>query len=200
FAFLLGWTLLALTIIRVYNGARWSGDWLEHFQRTLFFLDRFPKDTGIFGNYQLPARPPAENLLAAFFLAQVSDRFELFHLVFASLHLLVSLPCCLALPMLARSRRFGVVPLVGLFATSPILMQNATYTWTKLLAAFFVIAALVFYWKGWRTGDSGRIALAFLCLAMGVLVHYSAGPYIGFFPLPYLTARFPPRPATWEAT
>jgi hypothetical protein len=198
FAFLLGWTLLALAIIRVYNGARWSGDWLEHFQRTLFFLDRFPKDTGIFGNYQLPARPPAENLLAAFFLAQVSDRFELFQIAFAFLNLLVLLPCCLALPMLARSRRFGVVPLVGLFATSPILMQNATYTWTKLLAAFFVIVALIFYWKGWRKGDGGRIALAFLCLAMGVLVHYSAGPYVVFFALHYLIAVFPRRPAKWK--
>src|SRR5262249_38691174 len=55
FAFLFGWTLLALAIIRVYNGARWGGDWLEHFQRTLFFLHRFPVNTEIFGAYKLPA-------------------------------------------------------------------------------------------------------------------------------------------------
>src|SRR5215472_16329012 len=122
FAFLLGWTLLALTIIRVYNGARWGGDWLEHFQRTLFFLHRFPKDTGIFGNYQLPARPPAENLLAACFLGLVSDRFELFQIVFAYLNLLVFVPCCLALPWLARSRRIGVLPMVSLFGAITILM------------------------------------------------------------------------------
>ena len=198
FAFLLGWTLLALTIIRVYNGARWGGDWLEHFQRTLFFLHRFPKDTGIFGNYQLPARPPGENLLAAFFLGLVSDRFELFQIVLAFLNLLVFVPCCLALPLLARSRRFGVLPLVGLFAASPILMQNATYTWTKLLAAFFVISALVFYLKGWRRGDSLRIVFAFLCLAMGMLVHYSAGPYVVFFALHYLIAVFPRRRTKWN--
>src|SRR5262249_47648714 len=59
FAFLFGWTLLALAIIRVYNGARWGGDWLEHFQRTLFFLHHFPVNTEIFGPYNLPARPPA---------------------------------------------------------------------------------------------------------------------------------------------
>jgi len=83
--------------------------------------------------------------LAAFFLRQTADRFELFQIAFAYLNLLVFLACCLALPVLARSRRYGVAPLVGLFAASPIVMQNATYTWTKLLTAFFVILAIVFY-------------------------------------------------------
>src|SRR2546430_2727587 len=59
FAFLLGWTILVLATIRVYSGGRWGGDWLEHFQRSLFFLHHFPKDTPVFGGYKLPARPPA---------------------------------------------------------------------------------------------------------------------------------------------
>jgi len=198
FAFLVAWTLVALAIIRVYNGARWGGDWLEHFQRSLFFLHHFPLDAEIFGNYKLPARPPAENVLAAFFLGQVGDRFELFQIVFAFLNLLLFLPCCLALPMLARSRRFGVLPLVTVFATSPIVMQNATYTWTKLLTAFFVILAIVFYLKGWRRRDTARMVFAFLCLAMGLLAHYSAGPYIVFFALHYLIAVFPKRTAKWK--
>ena len=197
FALLFAWTLVALSIIRVYNGARWGGDWLEHFQRTLFFLHHFPTSTEIFGNYQLPARPPAENVLAAFFLGQVADRFELFQIVFAFLNLLVFLPCCLALPLLARSRRFGIAPLMGVFATSPIIMQNATYTWTKLLAAFFIIFALVLYLKGWRRNDTTRIVAAFVCLAMGMLVHYSAGPYIVFFALHYLIVVFRKRLA-WK--
>lgn len=198
FAFLFGWTLLALCIIRVYNGASWTGDWLEHFQRSLFFAQHFPKDTPIFGNYLLPARPPAENVLAGLFLNQIADRFELFQVVFAFLNLLVFLPCCLALPMLARSRRYGVVPLVGLFAASPIVMQNATYTWTKLLTAFFVVSAIVIYVKGWRRQDGTRITFAFLCLAMGMLTHYSAGPYILFFALHYLFVVLPKRPAKWR--
>src|SRR5258708_5130978 len=113
FAFLFAWTLVALAIIRVYSGARWSGDWLEHFQRPLFFLHRFPLDTEVFGNYKLPARPPADNVLAAFFLGQVADRFELFQIVFAFLNLLAFLPCCLVLPLFAgvtiSVRRFGVL-------------------------------------------------------------------------------------------
>ena len=52
YGFLLAWTLLILTIIRVYTGAFWSGDWLEHFQRTLFFLHHFPNATPIYGDYR----------------------------------------------------------------------------------------------------------------------------------------------------
>jgi hypothetical protein len=198
FAFLLGWTLLALSIIRVYNGATWISDWLEHFQRTLYFAHRFPHETPIFGNYLLPARPPAQNVLAAFFLSQTADRFELFQIVFTCLNLLAFLPCCLALPMLARSRRWGVLPLVALFAASPVAMQNATYSWTKMLTAFFVILAIVLYVNGWRRDDAGRIRFAFLCLAMGLLTHYSAGPYIVVLGLHYLVVVLPKRSEKWK--
>jgi len=58
FVFLLLWTFLLLAAIRVYSGATWSTDWLEHFQRCLFFLRRFPPNTPIFPVYQLPPRPP----------------------------------------------------------------------------------------------------------------------------------------------
>ncbi|HXA49180.1 MAG TPA: hypothetical protein VNV86_02685 [Candidatus Acidoferrum sp.] len=198
FVFLLGWTLLALCIIRVYNGASWKSDWLEHFQRTLFFAQHFPKETPIFGDYLLPARPPAQNVLAAFFLTQTADRFELFQIVFAYLNLLVFLPCCLALPMLARSRRWAVLPLVALFAASPVAMQNATYVWTKMLTAFFVILATLLYVRGWRRDDAGRIRFAFLCLAMGLLTHYSAGPYIVVLGLHYLVVVLPKRSEKWK--
>ena len=45
FGFLTAWSLLILAMIRVYSGAGWAGDWLEHFQRSLFFLQRFPVHT-----------------------------------------------------------------------------------------------------------------------------------------------------------
>lgn len=193
FAFVVVWMLLVLAAIRNYSGAGWRGDWLEHFQRSLFFLDRFPVNIEIFGNYQLPARPPAMNVLGAFVMAQAGDHFEVFQAVFAFLNLLMFLPCAMALPMLARPRRPGVLPLAAVFAASPVIMQNATYTWTKSLTAFFVILAILLYLKGWRRGDSTRIVAAFLSLTMGMLAHYSAGPYIGFLALHYLVFVFPKR-------
>ena len=36
FGFLLLWTGVLTAIIRNFSGALWFGDWLEHFQRSLF--------------------------------------------------------------------------------------------------------------------------------------------------------------------
>ena len=49
YGFLLAWTLAILSMIRNYSGASWVGDWAEHFQRTLFFLHRFPTGVRIVG-------------------------------------------------------------------------------------------------------------------------------------------------------
>jgi hypothetical protein len=189
FGFLLGWVLVLLCVIRNYSGAVWKGDWLEHFQRSLFFLHRFPVSSQIIGNYALPARPPAMNVLAAFVMAQAGDRFEVFQVAFAFLNVLLFLPCAMALPLLSRSRRQPVLPLVVLFAASPVLMQNATYMWTKSLAAFFVIFGILMYLRACRKDSATRIVAAFLALGMGLLVHYSAGPYLVFLAIHYLFTR-----------
>lgn len=198
FAFLLAWTLAILSMIRHYSGGGWTGDWLEHFQRTLFFLHRFPKATPIFPDFQLPARPPLMNLLAAFFLGQTADRFELFQVAFLFLNLLVFLPCCLIAPSLAKGARRPILPLVALFALNPMVMQNATYTWTKLLTAFYVVLGIWFYLAGWRKSANSRLAAAFLALAAGALVHYSAGPYLVFVAAHYLLVLFRQRQDKWR--
>jgi hypothetical protein len=194
YGFLLAWALAILSMIRNYSGALWAGDWAEHFQRTLFFLHRFPLRVPIIGDYKLPARPPMMNVLGAFFLAQTADRYEIFQLVFVFLNLLLFLPCCLMLRALVKRRRAPVLPLVALFAMNPMLMENATYTWTKELTAFFVVLALWLYLAGLRKNDGARIVAAFVALAAGLLVHYSAGPYIAFLALHYLIRVFPKRP------
>jgi hypothetical protein len=198
YAFLFLWTVTMLAMIRNYSGLGWFGDWLEHFQRSLFFLHRFPADAAIVMGYRLPARPPMMNVLTAFFLGQTEDRFELFQVASAFLNTLVFLPCCLMLPALGLSRRPRVLPLVALFACSPVVMENATYTWTKNLSAFFVVLAFWFYLAGWRKNDRVRTAAAFLALSAGFLVHYSAGPYCLLLGLHYLLRVFWKRPRKWR--
>ena len=194
FGFLLVWSLLALGIIRNYSGAGWTTDWIEHFQRSLFFLYHLPALTPIAGgSYILPARPPMMNLLAAFFMAQTGDRFEIYETAFTFLNLLAFFPCCLLLHAMSRSRA-RYLPLVALFALNPMLMQNAWYAWTKLFAAFFVLTALAFYLAALRKRDMRRIVTAFVCLAAGMLVHYSAGPYVVFLAGHYLLTAFAGRP------
>ncbi|HVT44096.1 MAG TPA: hypothetical protein VMT00_06875 [Thermoanaerobaculia bacterium] len=184
FGVLAAWSFAMLLLIRHYSGGGWTFDWLEHFHRTIFFLDRLPVETMI-GPYQIPARPPMMNLLATFFLAQTSDRFELFSVTFLVLNLLAFLPCVLMLRLMARRGGGNLVVLVALFAFNPMFIQNATYTWTKLLTVFFVHVGLWFYLAGWRKSDPLRTISAFLSLTAGMLVHYSAGPYLVFLGLHY---------------
>jgi 4-amino-4-deoxy-L-arabinose transferase-like glycosyltransferase len=138
------------------------------------------------------------NLLGAFFLAQTSDRFELLQVTFAFLNLLVFFPCCLILPALWPRARRRVWLLAAVFALNPLIMENATYTWTKLLAVFYVALALWFYLAGWRKGSQSRMGAAFVALAAGVLVHYSAGPYLVFVALHYLLFVFRRRRERWR--
>ena len=187
-----------MATIRNYSGAAWFGDWLEHFQRSLFFLRHFPAGTTIMPGYALPARPPMMNVLAAFFLAQTADRFELFQEVFVFLNLLLFLPCYLMMPALGRRAKRRTWLLVLLYAASPLVMQNTTYTWTKAAAAFYVVLALWLYLAGWRKRDLVRTTAAFVALAAGLLVHYSAGPYVVILTLHYLTLVFPRRPNKWR--
>jgi hypothetical protein len=194
FGFLTAWSLSILAMIRVYSGCGWAGDWLEHFQRCLFFLRRFPVHTAIYPGYELPARPPMMNVLGAFFLGQAGDRFEVFQFVFLVLNLLPFLACCLLMPAVAGKRKrlgkWAVLPLTGIFAMSPLIMETATYTWTKALAAFFVILAIPFYLAALRKNDSRRMIAAFLALTAGILTHYSAGPYVVILTLHYLYTTF----------
>src|ERR1022692_367226 len=197
FGFLLLWTAVLAAIVRNFSGALWFGDWLEHFQRTLFFLRHFPAHVEIFPGYALPARPPMMNVWTSFFLALTSDRFEVFEAVFLYLNVLLFLPCYLIMPALGKRARRRTWLLVLLFASSPLAMQNTTYTWTKAAAAFYVVLALWFYLAGWRKRDSVRTTAAFVALAAGLVVHYSAGPYVAILTLHYLARVFPRRQHKW---
>jgi hypothetical protein len=200
YGFLLLWTLLILGMIRSYSGGMWFGDWLEHFQRSLFFLRHFPLHTVIFGDYPLPARPPMMNVLGSFFMAQSEDRFEVFQLIFTFLNLLVFVPCCLIMPALAGARRQRILPLLCLFALNPVVIENATYSWTKMFSAFYVVLAICLYLAGWRKRDQGRMTAAFLALSAGTLVHYSAAPYLLLLGGHYLFFVFPRRERRWRET
>jgi hypothetical protein len=198
YGFLLVWTGVLAAMIRNFSGAFWFGDWMEHFHRSLFFLQHFPANITIFPSYPLPARPPMMNVLAAFFMAQTGDRFEFFQAAFVFLNLLLFLPCYLIMPALGRRAKRRTCLLVILFAASPVVMQNVTYTWTKSLAAFYIVLAVALYLAGWRKKDTVRTTAAFVALAAGLLVHYSAGPYVVILALHYLLRVFPRRPNKWR--
>lgn len=183
FTALLAFAFALLAMIRVYSGAGWGGDWQEHLQRALFFLDRLPPATKIYALYLVPARPPLENVLGALFLGATSDRFEFFQAIFTFFNALLFIACLLLMPALGMGRRRRVLQLLVLAAANPMLMENTVYPWTKSLTAFFVVLGFALYLAGWRKNDPVRTSAAFLALAAGTLAHYSAGPYLLFLSL-----------------
>jgi hypothetical protein len=197
-AVLLAFTITFLCIVRVYGGAGWIGDWAEHFQRSLFFLYRLPPSTMIADLYAVPARPPLQNVVAAFFLGLTADRYEVFQIVFAFLNSLMFLACLLLMPALGFRKRRATLPLLFLFLASPAIIEQTTYTWTKAFSAFYVILAISFYLSGWRKNDPIRTAAAFLALAAGLLAHYSAGPYALIVTLHFAWRIVRARPLAWR--
>jgi 4-amino-4-deoxy-L-arabinose transferase-like glycosyltransferase len=204
---LLALLLLLLASVRHYGGGGWMGDWVEHLQRTVFWMDHLPTHLTdpqgnavplpIYPNYALPARPPMMNIVAGFFMVQAGDDFELFQVVMTALNTLVALPCMLIARTFAR-RGSRVLPVVALLAACPLLAQNATFTWTKLLCAFFVIYAIWLYLAAWRKGDTLRMAAAFAAMSAGMLVHYSAGPFLVFMTGHYVLALWWRRRHRWR--
>jgi hypothetical protein len=198
FGLFLAWALLLLSFVRHYGGGTWSGDWIEQYQRTIFFLHRRPLDTLMIGTFPLPARPPMMNLIAASFLAQIAPQYDVFQLVYLFLNALVFLPACLiARDLVARpGRRVDWVVLLVL-AASPMVAQNATYAWTKLFTAFYILLGTHLYLRGWRKGLRSYMVFAFGSLCAGFLVHHSAGPYALLLGLHYVTVVFWRRRGKW---
>src|SRR4051794_19955333 len=133
--------LCMMALIRVYAGGIWAGDWLEHYERVMFFLQHRPMNQLFIDTYLLPARPPMMNVIGAAYMAQLGETsFAAFQLVFLLLNLLVVMPCVLLLPMLgARHRRTALAALIFLLAASPMMLQNLTWTWPRLLTTFYAL-------------------------------------------------------------
>jgi hypothetical protein len=128
------------------------------------------------------------NVLAAHYLALVERSYDVFQVVFLFHNLLIVLPLMLIATALVRRASRRTLFVAGFLAASPMLLQNVTWTWTKLGAGFYVILGLFLYVRAWRKRDGLRMILAFGALATGMLVHYSAGPYAAFLGFHYLVA------------
>jgi len=184
------WCAAWLSFVRNHSGGAWLGDWLEHWQRALFFLREWPRERLFFDIYQLPARPPLSNVLTAAFLRITGADYAHYQLVMTAL-------CSLAfLPMGLLAWRFGGVRAVRvatvLAMVNPLFVHNATYPWTKLQAVFFILTGLYFFLRardgGGRPGAAGLLCA--LSLGGAVVTHYSAGPYVVVLAIAWAAAGF----------
>jgi 4-amino-4-deoxy-L-arabinose transferase-like glycosyltransferase len=173
-----GWCVGWLSFVRSHSGGAWTGDSYEHWERAHFFLREWPADSLFIDQFQLPARPPLANVLTAAFMLMTRMDYAHYQVISAVLGSLAYLPVGL---LAGRFGGRGAARVAAvLMMVNPMFLQNATYPWTKLPAAFFILSGLYFYLRV-RDDDeaSGRAAIVCaLCLAGAVVTHYSAGPYV----------------------
>ena len=79
---LAAWIALAVWIgaiqivVVVYGAVYWSGDWYEHYERSLFYLDQLPPETRFLGGlWSLPARGPLFNVNAGLLMGGLGREF-----------------------------------------------------------------------------------------------------------------------------
>jgi len=195
FAALLSWILLLLLVIRHNTGGSWCCDWFEHYQRSLHFLDRGPKNQMFLNLYLLPARPPLMNVYAMYGIAIAGRDFSVYQVVSAFLDCLLLLPLALV-ARLFSSRGAPFSLLAALLALNPQFFENSTFAWTKIPTAFFVALAFYLYLVGLRRASSSHVVGAFVSISAAMLVHYSAGPYLVLMGLHY--AVMVPRRRLWR--
>jgi hypothetical protein len=175
------WSLGLLGLVVVYSGGFWSGDWLEHYQRAVFFLQGGPSDQLFLkGLYTLSARPPLANVVTAVFMRIGGGGFADCQVFMTLLGTSLLFPAWLLASRWQSQGRSAAPFLLGvLLMLNPMVMQNLTFNWTKSLTAFWILGGVYLLLRGLLDRDwlSGR-RLAFAALAAGMLTHYSAGPWI----------------------
>ena len=174
----IAWCLGWLALVRSYGGGEWASDWYEHYERARFFLDRQPLHALFLDGSNLPARPPFANLVIGAGLALFGADYPHFQLFTTLFSALVFLPGTLLARHFARGRSGVDGVLLLMLMLSPLVVQNATFAWTKLPAAFFVLLAVAFYARGLTEAEPARRTIAIGALSAALLTHYSAGPYL----------------------
>lgn len=172
-AWCLGWQMLIVS----YSGGSWSGDWQEHYDRAHFFLQRWPTDHLFIGLYALPARPPLANLVISGFLGLSGGAFFHFQVFSTLLATLVFMPLASLVQKIQPGGRAQAI-LLGLLMLSPLFVQNATFPWTKLPAAFFIVLAVGLLSHPTPAVAARSLTYALVALAAALLTHYSAAPWL----------------------
>ena len=177
-----GWLLL-LVVVTLYNwaiitfsGGGWSGDWLEHFERSrLPLLGTHPSQVLFIGFIPYPSRPPMINLLCGMFLQIFGDGFYVYQLASSLLGSLAFFGGVLFLGLSdvqVTSRRISVF--TALFCLNPLIMQNLTYPWTKMATGFFVLCGLFVYREWVKRRQIEFLGVSVALMAGASTCHYSA--------------------------
>lgn len=200
----LAWALVSagclalLACVFSYSGGTWMSDWQVHYQSTLLLLHLRPEDAEFRHFFPFTARPPLANLADAALLWATNAGYARHQVFMLLLNSLAFLPAAL------WARTFGggraaIAATALLCLLNPLFLQNATYAWTKLITALFVLTGLHLLLAGAQ--DRRRVITGFALLMLGVLTHYSACVWLLTFGAGWLLAARPQwRETAWRKT
>ncbi|MCC7370209.1 MAG: hypothetical protein IT306_17425 [Chloroflexi bacterium] len=191
------------------GGALRIGDWVAHWFLVLVYAGQPLPDLRVFtnrvGDFGIISRPPLYNLeggLLVGALAQVAGdaRFWPFQLVTP----LLAVPLVAAgiLWALALGGRRVALLLAGLSGLSPFLLQNASYPWSKMVAAALVLLFLYLIREAALAHAPARARQTFVLGAFCAGLAYLAHPTSIFYILPsllWLVWRRPRPLVRWPA-
>ena len=160
----------AITLPMLYGGG-WMGDWLEHYQRTQYFL------TGVRPpRISMTARPPLFNVVAASWAGTLGRSFADYQTIHAFLGVLALLGATLFYVHSTRDSRPRAIALCFVcLLLHPVLATNALYPWSRMLTTFCALAGVYFYMRAHLDREARLYAPAFLALGAAVASHFSSG-------------------------
>lgn len=168
-----------LGTISMLSGGGWAGDWMEHYERCLFFLNDLPPETKFLsGHYAFTARPPLANALCAFFVFPGGGSFGGYQLVMALLSAEALWGAYAVLGLRRKDSTASLWLLAFFVLASPVFIQNAVFPWTKSLTAAFVLGGLAALCAYLRKPSSRPLAIFGILFSAGILAHYSAAVFL----------------------
>ncbi|MGE3912701.1 MAG: hypothetical protein AB7K36_25305 [Chloroflexota bacterium] len=193
------------------GGALRIGDWLAHWFLVLVYLGQPLPDLRVFtnrvGDFGVISRPPLYNLEAGLLVGAVAGSGDPPFWAFQLITPMLAVPLAAAGLLWARALGGPGAPRIAaaLIGLSPFLIQNASYPWSKLVAATFVLLFLYLI-RAAALARAPRRArqtfmLAAFCAGLGYLAHQTTMFYV-LPTLAWLVVRRPQplfrRPATWS--
>jgi len=193
------WILAFQFLIVVYGAVFWFGDWLEHYERSQFFLKQLPATTTFLMDlWTLPARGPLFNAAAGLLMGILGDGFHVYQIVATVLNTFPVLPMALLLRDFGKLReRTALVIAVILFGLAPFAVQSETYTWTKFLTLGFILCGIHLHLYGLSRDRLYLACLSIPVFAAGLLVHYLTLLFAAFF-VPHLLFSALARRWSWR--
>ena len=196
------WALFYLTLVGVqgltpvYAGGNWYGDWWEHYSIAQAYLGTEGGHATVwFGDYNLASRTPLFSLAAAFALSVFGDRFWVYQVASTFASSLFILPLFLLARTLA-GRRAALLG-AGFVFFNTWLIHDATFTWMKLVSAYFLLLALAFYIRFRESADGGLLCTSALCGALAFMSHQSAAYFLAALVADHWLFR-PRTPLSWR--